>query len=84
MNYFLLIIKIPTKDYIVNVCFLNSYNVCSHWKFTKFKKALAILLIATLSCVLWVISSQKVIRYTIGLFFLIHLFRFTEEMINIY
>lgn len=45
----------------------------------KFKKLLAILLIGTIVWLLWILSSQIGNRATIGLFFLLLLFKFTVE-----
>jgi suppressor for copper-sensitivity B len=45
----------------------------------KFKKVLAILLIGTIAWLLWILSSQIGDRATIGLFFLLLLFKFVVE-----
>ena len=59
------------------MCFSNLHNVHFRPKVKKFKKVLAIFLIGTIARNLWVLCSQIGNIATIGLLFLLLLFKFT-------
>ena len=62
----------------------NFHNVHFHLKVTKLKKVLAIFLMGKIAWILWFLISQIVNRDTIGLLFLIILFKFIAEGASVF